>query len=81
MDIIKVIFERFFIHPKKLKRGVKLGWKPTYIVPFSGENWTEALDWLRDNATGLWIDKIYEPEYFVGFEKEGDAVAFKLRWT
>ena len=79
MELTEEIFNRH-LYPAELKRGIKLGWKPTYIVIVLGENWIEAHSWIKHNVAGLWMDHIYQPEYFVGFEKKGDAVAFKLRW-
>lgn len=80
MELTKEVFERSFLYPAELNRGITMGWKPNYTVLVSGDNWAEAHDWLRSNATGLWMDHIYQPEYLIGFEKEEDAVAFKLMW-
>lgn len=80
MALTEKVFDRKYLWPAELKRGIRVGWKPNYTVLVTGDSWSEAYDWLRNNATGLWMDHIYQPEYLVGFEKEEDAVAFKLRW-
>ncbi len=80
MALTKEVFNRKFLYPAELNRGIRLGWKPNYTVLISGDNWPEACYWLRDNATGLWMDHIYQPGYLIGFEKAEDAMAFKLRW-
>ncbi len=36
--------------------------------------------WIQKNTKGLWSDGLNNVGYFVAFEFESDAVAFKLRW-
>lgn len=70
-----------WLHPSEIARGVPVGWKGDYIVAvYGGKHWIEKLEWLRENTTGHWRDCIRQPNLTIGFEKEIDAVAFKLRW-
>lgn len=80
MAITDEFFNRSYLYPSEIARGIKLGWKPDYTVLVSGDDWIEAHDWLVGNTSGLWMDHIFQPEYLVGFEKAEDAMAFKLRW-
>lgn len=36
--------------------------------------------WIQKNTKGMWSDGYSNRGYFVEFEFESDAVAFKLRW-
>lgn len=39
-----------------------------------------ANEWIEKNIRGTWTDIYNSRDYFVEFELEEDAVAFKLRW-
>lgn len=41
----------------------------------------EFSKWIEKNIKGIWTDDNSNKGYFVKFELEEDAVAFKLRWT
>jgi len=40
MELTKEVFERSFLHPAELNRGITVGWKPNYTVLVSGDNWS-----------------------------------------
>lgn len=44
-------------------------------------NFHELNEWIEKNTKGAWSDKNTNKGYFIEFELEEDAVAFKLRWT
>jgi len=50
-------------------------------VNLSKDDYLEINDWIEENAKEKWTD-FYTNKgcYFVEFELEEDAVAFKLRW-
>lgn len=81
MGLTEEVFQRGHLYPAEVNRGIVAGWEPEYCVLVVGECWPDAHDWLVENASGLWMDHIRQPEYLVGFELEEDAVAFKLRWV
>jgi len=66
-----------------------------YVCPREGEGFSyrvkietmrrcvdflEVNDWIERNIKGTWSDVHNNRGYFVEFELEEDAVAFKLRW-
>jgi len=46
-----------------------------------GINFHELNEWIEKIIKGKWADINTNRGYFIEFELEEDAVAFKLRWT
>jgi len=69
------------LHPAEIARGVTLKWNPEFKVVVPGLSWTNGgHEWLVENARGLWRDRIFQPQWLVGFELEDDAIWFKMVW-
>lgn len=45
-----------------------------------GVDFPKLNGWIEENIKGLWADISINSGYFMEFELEEDAVAFKLRW-
>lgn len=45
-----------------------------------GVDFPELNEWIEENIKGTWADGNTNRGYFMAFELEEDAVAFKLRW-
>lgn len=74
--------DKLFLSPAAMGRGVTFQWVPNYLVVVSGDHWyeDEAWTWLHENCNGLWKDRIFYPQWLIGFELQDDAIRFKLIW-
>lgn len=49
-------------------------------VKIRGDGFLELNEWIEKTIKGRWTDISTNRGYFMEFELEEDAVAFKLRW-
>jgi hypothetical protein len=70
----------FFSIPFENLKSLHKQYKQGVLVRHTGDP-LDIFDWLNVNIRGRWIENTFHCGfYYLEFEKEEDAVLFKLRW-
>jgi len=69
------------ITPGAKLRGITPYWKAKYLIVVPGKNWVKGYPWLQKNCEGKWNERIYQPQWLVGFDRKKDAMNFQMTWA
>jgi hypothetical protein len=74
---LRVSSQEIFVESLK-KKFENLNFVPSIIFMYVNDgHYTEMQQWLRERASGKWVTEFCEDWFF---EKEEDALMFKLAW-